>query len=380
MHVPRGKLLVVVLALALGGVVVWSQDQNAEKRAQWEQSKHNNVNTSLINATVESRGATAAHCGRCHSDQGFRAWLPQLLRGDPGNIKGPDGKDATVAHLTSLGLTKDKAQPVTCTTCHNEKGALRVVNDTFQLPSGFSVSGVGAGALCMTCHNTRNGRRVWNASAAPSYGGPHESAQTDVMVGKNFFFVNDTSDFPRSPHAFFTGDACATCHVGLNEQSHTFQPPENLCTNCHGPKMEKEFVQQPTRLLLNRLRAVIFSKVLEVRDQIRVVQSYDAETGKYTDNVAVDSKNIEGLADISTAGGQIVFTFRMVGSKNLSVRLGEIRQGTAPAGRQVFTLNDPIVRASWNYLMIKFDKSMGVHSPSVTREVLQTTINTLRGQ
>lgn len=376
----RIKGILLTTALTLGSLMVLSQDQDPEKRAQWEQSRHNNVNTTLVQATVEARQAGAAHCARCHSDQGFRAWLPQLIKGDPGNIKGPDGKDATVAHLTSLGLTKDKVQPVTCTTCHNEKGALRVVGDTYQLPSGFSVSGVGAGAMCMTCHNTRNGRQIWNADTKPSYGGPHEAAQTDVMVGKNFYFVNDTSDFPRSPHAFFTGDACATCHVGLNKDSHTFAPPENLCSNCHGPAMSEDFVQQPTRLLLTRLRTVISSKILGVRDRIKVVQAYDAASGKYTDNVTIDGRNIQGLADIATAGGQMVFTFRMSDGKDITTRIGEIREAPGPGGKQVFLLGDPILRASWNYLMIKFDKSMGVHSPSVTREVLQTTINVLRQQ
>lgn len=375
--VRNGKQLLVVLALALAGVAVFSQDELAAKKAQWEQSKHNNVNTTLINATVEARGATAAHCGRCHSDQGFRAWLPQLMKGDPGNIKGPDGKDATVAHLTSLGLTKDKAQPVTCTTCHGDKGALRVTNDTFQLPSGFSVSGVGAGALCMTCHNTRNGRKVWNATTLPSYGGPHEAAQTDVMVGKNFYFVNDTSDFPRSPHAFFTGDACVTCHLNLNDNAHTFTPPEELCSSCHGAKMEKDFVQQPTKLLLTRLRNVIFSKVLNVRDNIKVMQDYDEATDK-SPVVSVDPATIQGLADINTIHGQMSFTFRLSNGKEIATPIGEIRD--AQGGKPVISLNDPLLRASWNYLMIKYDKSMGVHSPSVTREVLQTTINVLRNQ
>ncbi|HEU4741841.1 MAG TPA: hypothetical protein VFS50_09645 [Meiothermus sp.] len=357
-------------------MVVFSQEQDPEKKAQWEKSAHNNVNTTLVNATVEARGATAAHCGRCHSDQGFRAWLPQLMKGDPGNIKGPDGKDATVAYLTSLGLTKDKAQPITCTTCHDEKGNLRVVNDTYHLPSGFSVSAVGEGAICMTCHNTRNGRQVWNAESKPNYGGPHEASQADVLVGKNFYFVNDTSDVRNSSHAFFTGAACATCHMDMNEESHTFKASESVCTNCHGQAMVPEFVQRPTRQLMTRLRVVMASKILGIRDRIKVVRAYDEANAKYTDNFAVDGRNIQGLADISTIGGQMVFKFRMADGSEVTTPIAEIRE--APGGKQVFALNDPILRASWNYLMFKFDKSWGIHNPSFAREVLQTTINALR--
>lgn len=373
----KKTLLIVGTAVVAGlGLTVLSQEE--ERRAQWEKSAHNNVNTTLINATVEARQAGAAHCARCHSDQGFRAWLPQLIRGDPGNIKGPDGKDATVAYLTSLGLTKDKAQPITCTTCHDDKGNLRIVGDTYHLPSGFSVSAVGEGAMCMTCHNTRNGRKQWDIAALPNFGGPHHSSQADVLVGKNFYFVNDTSDVRNSSHAFFTGAACATCHVGMNEESHTFKAPEKVCSNCHGAAMEKEFIQRPTRQLMTRIRAIMSSRIMAVKDRIKVVRAYDSEKATYTDNFAIDGSKILSLVDIDTAGGQMVFKFRMADGKDITSPIAEIREAAAPAGKQVFALNDPIIRASWNYLMIKFDGSMGVHNPSFAREVLQTSINALR--
>ena len=34
----------------------------------------------LLEATATGRRGTAAHCGRCHSEQGFLAWLPQLQK------------------------------------------------------------------------------------------------------------------------------------------------------------------------------------------------------------------------------------------------------------------------------------------------------------
>jgi hypothetical protein len=362
--------------VAIGGLFVFSQDQDPEIRKQWEGSRHNNVNTTMDQATVEARQAGAASCARCHSDQGFRAWLPQLLRGDPGPIKGPDGRDATVAHLTGLGLTRGTVKPVSCSTCHTDRGDLRIVNDTFHLPSGFSVAAVAEGALCMTCHNTRNGRITWNQETRPSYIGPHQAAQTDTLVGRNFFFVNDTSDVRNSSHAFFTGASCTTCHMTMNPEPHTFVAVENSCSNCHGKAMEKEVVQRPTAHLMSRLRSVMFSRILEVRGNIRVVRAFDAARGTSTDNFAVDGNQIAALADVQTVGGQIAFRFRMAGGGELISQVAEIRE--APGGRQVFTLSDPIVRAAWNYLMIKHDGSLGVHNPRWTREVLQTSIEVLR--
>ncbi|WP_235283685.1 hypothetical protein [Thermus sp. 2.9] len=121
--------------LALGLMVAFSSKETIQK--EWEQSAHNNGVMgfkTLTEATVEARQANAAHCARCHSEQGFLAWLEQLKKGNPGNLVGPDGKPATVDYLKSLGLTKDQVRPITCNTCHDEDGDLRLVHDTPMLP------------------------------------------------------------------------------------------------------------------------------------------------------------------------------------------------------------------------------------------------------
>jgi hypothetical protein len=192
----------------------------------------------------------------------------------------------------------------------------------------------------MTCHNSRNGRMIWNAETLRSYVGPHRSAQTDTLVGKNFKAV------------------------------------ENSCANCHGEAIDLEVVQAPTRHLMSRLRAVMFSRILEVRGSIRVVRAFDPARGTFTDNFAVDGNQITGLADVLTVGGQIAFRFRMADGREVTSQLVEIRE--SPGGRQVFSLSDPLVRAAWNYLMIEHDGSLGVHNPRWTRDVLQTTIAALR--
>ena len=161
---------------------------------QWKESKHADYTLALDEATVEGRGATAGHCGRCHSVEGFLAWTDQ---GDlTKRIQGASG-NATVAELTALGMTKASVHPQTCVTCHdphhegNEatSGAdVRIKGETGMLPAGFNATGVGMGAICMTCHNTRNGAH--NDSNPPtSYSAPHVAAQTDTLMGQNFYFV-----------------------------------------------------------------------------------------------------------------------------------------------------------------------------------------------
>jgi cytochrome c553 len=130
---------------------------------QWEESGHANFELAMDEATVENRGATAAHCGRCHSAQGFLQWIqqPDLTK----YIQGAKG-NATVDELKAMGLTLDEVQPQVCVTCHDPhaegnisgeptNATVRIINDTALLPAGFSAEEVGKGALCMTCHNTR---------------------------------------------------------------------------------------------------------------------------------------------------------------------------------------------------------------------------------
>src|SRR4030067_245883 len=89
----------------------------AATRAQGATPGHANRELAQLDATVETRQLTAAHCGRCHTEQGFLAWLPQLNAGNPGNILKPDGTAAGIRYLTNLGLTTYSVRPVTCNAC-----------------------------------------------------------------------------------------------------------------------------------------------------------------------------------------------------------------------------------------------------------------------
>jgi cytochrome c553 len=372
----HGLTVFMIGIVCIWGFVAFSQTTPQE--IAWADSAHNNVKTTLAEATVEQRQATAAHCARCHSDQGFRAWLPQLQRGDPGNIKGPDGQAATVEHLKSLGLTKDAAKPVTCTTCHTETGGLRVKDSTPMLPSGFAVTAVGDGALCMTCHNTRNGRVQWDAADPKRYTGPHEAAQADMIVAKNFFFINDTGD-RTSPHAKFTNGSCTTCHMSLNESefSHSVKPPEQACQSCHGKDMNKEFVGRPTRYLLGQVKAALQKKLLESLTNLKVLKSHDDASDKDTD-LMLNGRTIVSLEDIYTIHGQLAFKVKLSDESLVSCQISEFRDAPAPDGKQIIATANVVVRAAWNYMMVVYDKSGGVHNPSFSREALLATIVALK--
>ena len=342
--------------------------------ADWQKSKHSNKELAAHEATWEGRKETAAHCGRCHSEQGFTAWLPQLLKGDPSLIKKPDGSKADEAYIKSLGLTKDQVKPITCAVCHSSGSTLRVKDSIPLLPNGLAVQNAGKGAQCMACHNTRNGRINWENPDPKNYTQPHDAAQTDVLLGKNVYFFNDTGA-TASPHATKTGNTCVACHKEKSKGGHTFKPGE--CSVCHGDKVKQDVVQKGTTDLLKQLAAAVEKKALVVKDKVACVTSWDPKTDKDTPDTAVDGKQIKSIEIPPGIHGQVSLKFNLSDGKAVYSQLGNIKDACGQQGKPVFATSDPIVRALWNYYLVDYDGSKGVHNPTFTRNVLNTTLNTI---
>jgi hypothetical protein len=367
----RGVILAAALAVVLISGVVLAKAQ-ADFRAQWAQTGHANRELARLDATVETRGATAAHCGRCHTEQGFLAWLPQLNRGDPGLITQPDGSPADVRYLTNLGLTRFSVRPVTCAACHNPDFTIRVTRSTAVLPAGFRAVGVGLGAQCMTCHNTRNGAVAWNLPDPRRYSAPHTASQADVIMGKNAFFV-PPAEAAISPHATFIGDSCVTCHVRFNKTSHTFKASGDVCSRCHGADVTAKRVQEGVETQLHELEAAIVAKILARRAAIARVVDWNPKTDAYTNNVAVSGAQITEM-HLTEIHGQIGVRFKAAGREFYS-QIGSVMDA---AGRPVIATGDPIIRSAWNFFLIEGDDSFGVHNPRFARTVLLTTLDALK--
>ena len=362
---------VAALFLASGPAAV-VEGADADIESQWATSGHANEELALDEATVETRQASAAHCGRCHASQGFAAWTEQLKKGNPGNIVGPDGKPATVEYLASLGLTKQTVKPIDCQACHTDTFELRIAGSAPMLPAGFDAKGVGKGALCMTCHNTRNGQVVWDKADPGRYTAPHHSSQADVIMGKNVYFVNYGDQYV-SPHAAFTGDSCVTCHMQLGE-GHTFKASESGCATCHGSGYEAAMVQKPVQILLDETAAAINARFIKhFRDKVTQVGAWDPVTDKTT------TKPLDGsqIVSVTPTGihGQMAFEMKLKDGSTVMAQLGEIKGAD---GKPVIPTGDPLVRAMWNYLLVLWDGSNGVHNPSFVRTVLTATQQALR--
>ncbi|MBI4330248.1 MAG: hypothetical protein HY673_03075 [Chloroflexi bacterium] len=378
---------------------------------QWEASKHANFEAALLEATVEGRGASAAHCGRCHSGQGFLAWIKQ---GDlTKQIQGARG-NATEAELRALGLTRDKVQPQTCAVCHepHNPGAatgepntatVRITGSTAMLPAGFKAEAVGRGAICMTCHNSRNGARNDALGNPPSYSAPHTAAQTDVVMGQNAYFVKVGE---RGKHSFIQ-DTCTKCHMEstpppaefsyqLAGTNHAFKASKTVCKDCHGAfdgGTLQQAVHKEVEELGEKMAAYLLAKV---SDKV-FIKDYTPHTfqGKFydvlSDAAEIDKANIAWLFPTEPHGQQgflikfknpVTFTYapareapHTVLMKEAEVQLGTI---TTDGTKVIIPTSDPLVKVGWNFFLIEGDGSFGVHNPQFTFEVLEASIANLK--
>jgi hypothetical protein len=368
---------------------------------QWQESPHSNYELALEVGTVDARGATAGHCGRCHTGQGFLAWIQQddLTQ----RIQGANG-NATVAELTALGLTKDSAHPQTCTACHDphmqgttsgepNTATVRIEDNTPLLPAGYAALGVGRGAICITCHNTRNGAHNDNVGLPTSYSAPHTAAQGDVLMGQNAYFV---AIGDRSPHSFIV-DTCTTCHMELTPPppefsfsgagtNHTFRPSLDICVQCHGV-FDGGTLQESAEAELERLGEVMAEYLLAKAEQAGAlfVKDYTPHdfNGKFYDVKSAASQvqvdNIDSATPLEPHGQigfllsfktPVDFTYSPPGEAphTLSLMHAEVQLGdfTTDGTTVLIPTDNALVRAGWNFFLIEGDGSKGVHNPSFT--------------
>ncbi len=341
---------------------------------QWQLSRHANYEL----AVEEGQSGT---CSKCHTGNGFMAWLPVLTGAVPGDVN--DDVEVT--------WTEDETHPQTCVTCHNPHAAgdvsgndnnatVWIAGDTPELLAGFVATDVGRGAICMTCHNTRRGLRndsTWDATTDKDRA-PHLGAQTDLLMGQNFYLV-ETGE--RSYHSQLE-DSCATCHMEetppppdlayqLGGTNHTFFAAKTICSSCHSVIIAED-VQGPTEMMLT-----------EIHHQLGEAWQMVAEGALAGGNtidigggvIIEDASEIVAVGFSETRGRQaLIFTL------SDSMDYGPTGVGSidvVPAEGEPYALltiaPDNLLKSGWNFLMIEADSSLGVHNPDYAEEVLETT-------
>jgi hypothetical protein len=332
---------------------------------QWQVSAHANYELALEEGESGS-------CARCHTVNGFLAWLPVLLDDDP---------DTDPLADVEVTWSLDEVHPQTCVTCHDPHASgsstgigtnatVRISGDTPPLIAGFQVTDVGRGAICMTCHNSRRGLHndaVFDGlPLSEKTRAPHQSVQTDVLMGQNAYFV-EVGD--RGGHSFVE-DACVGCHMeatpppdllSYNQAgtNHTFAASPDICSDCHSPHLQASDVQTGVQSLLDQLRASIEAETLELIEGLIDGGSTITFSGLPAPIASADE--ILSL-ELGEARGQTGFAFTLASGTYGPIAMGSI--SVVGAGGSLAQHAGPsLLKAAWNYHLIHHDGSVGVHNP-----------------
>jgi hypothetical protein len=336
---------------------------------QWQLSGHANYELA-----IDESGSGS--CSRCHTANGFLEWLPILLDNDP--------TTDPLANIT-VTWTEDEAHPQTCATCHDPhaigtttgidtNATVRISGDTPPLIAGFQVTDVGRGAICMTCHNSRRGLRndsVWDTfSASEKARAPHGSAQTDVLVGENAYFV-PVGD--RGSHSFLE-DACVSCHMestpppsvlSYNQggTNHTFLADRNICSDCHSPHLDPDDVQGGVQHLMDIVEDLLEDGYYELFETVTTAGNSvdlngDATISDPTTIAEIQFGEYHGRQALS-----VTFNDMSVSGPHRLTDIDVLDGSMAIVGTLADFADDSLMKSGWNWALIHNDGSRGVHNP-----------------
>jgi hypothetical protein len=175
----------------------------------------------------------------------------------------------------------------------------------------------GEGNLCVNCHQPRRGfpeAEDGMITGITEHWGPHHGPQSAMLLGVAGAGVEGSP----SAHYRSVEDTCVACHMGEN-RSHTFEPDVAACQECHGD-----------------------------------VENFDIE-GVQTEVQAM----LDELGDLLVAEGVL--------SEN------------GPEGHPIVEeAPENVALALYNWIYVSHeDKSLGVHNPDYTMDLLQAGLDAL---
>jgi len=281
------------------------------------------------NVADSLRNNIASDCNRCHDGRNQVDYTKKTVGGP--NI------------FTPPALNKGDMTKIGCPVCHdphgnsNDFGLRNHPSDT--LANGYSYAFTGAGKTCITCHMARRNARTYITvrGSFSSTWGPHSSVQGDNLLGQNFA----TFGFPfvSGSHKNIDG-ACVGCHMAATTDTGTVT------------------------------RDKVGGHTWNLHD---AASNYDHTAGcqgchpgktSFDDFIAPDDYDGNGLAESW--------------QKEVAGCLKNLRIALPPAGLDSVnwqliardSLNLNLRKAFWNYQMVTNDRSLGMHNPALTIQVL----------
>jgi len=379
-------VLAIGIALAGSAGLSWAADSSLsaghilQYYAQWEKSGH--ANQATANYILDDRARknpSDRTCLACHTGQGYIEYVSKKFM----SPTGPEDKGYWPAVPE-----KGTAQSQTCSTCHKVEDlqsakagdpVLRYEGDVPETPGGFAVKGAERGAMCITCHNSRRGLHNDTTRPKMSDRAPHETAQSDVLLGENFFFVKTGTP---GGHAALPG-LCVNCHMHVSAASkklstadHTFHASFDDCKTCHDPKNPmtgpklKETVKAKRDSLQKKIEAALtaFVQAGMGKGNIRMVnRAKNPEEKNYT----TFTKGSVGNGALAYDHGRQALKIKIDNEETL-VQLAQVEGGgiALPDSAE----GQVILRAGWNLFMLDHDHSYGAHNPKLVTDALDATL------
>ncbi|MDN3643702.1 collagen-like protein [Lutimonas halocynthiae] len=269
-----------------------------------------------------NRGFGGLSCTSCHTSDGYIAWAEQ-------------GSAAGGSHPVYPGT-----QTITCTTCHSKHSsfdfenegfdyALRRIDPVMLVADNSYTIDYGKDEMtshtCATCHQPRSTfEGSLNDEGTYDVGGrfgPHYGAQSTLLEGIQGAELDGyTYRGKDATAAHRAGSSCTNCHMGeptgdlLDNGLHSKNPTDTSCTVCHANGIPpRDFLKADFQALEDLL-------------------------------VAEGIITIDDEGDVSIVSG---------------------KYDLIPAA------------ALWNYKMIYYDHSHGVHNPNYSKDLVQNSIDAL---
>lgn len=307
-------------------------------------------------------------CARCH-DSGDHHFRPAQLKysghsAPPSYPTGPGRASCARCHTTEGFIEYVSGEEVTehdysafsCAMCHDPhdtygddgRHQLRTVSAT--LGNGFEVTEGGNGKLCMNCHQSRRDADTYTEEPQSHYG-PHYMTQADMFNATNA--VTFGYNLPSSPHIKAVPNSCAGCHMA---ESH---PDEGI-----------PYVGDHTFSMVD---------VISGEEHVEVCNECHGDVGESFDDKKYFDENF--VADHDGDGVEEGIHDEVEG---LMEELANLLP--AAEGHDAYDPHDDVdetwskveLKAAFNYQMVYYDRSHGIHNPAFTVALLKVSIEALK--
>lgn len=301
---------------------------------EWAASVHGN--------SLDNHAAGSAYCQGCH--EGVAASI--RLAGDMSTFYG-SGAITDRPDTSEIALSA-----ISCAVCHSPHQAdnehqLRTISDIQLVDAGgvtpSPITEGGNGKLCMQCHHARRSADT-QLENGYAYFGPHGSPQADMLAAQSAYLgVADASFNWAAPSHLYIENSCVTCHMNTIPYNgttavtgHSYEPTVEACAKCHGT----------------------------INDFADIMARDDFDGDGTVEGVQTEVTGLITLLETALVSAGLDTT----GGVSIAHALGDTLRSTLQ-----------LRKAGYDLAFVLDDKSLGVHNPDYTVQILQQSYKFLTG-